>query len=295
MNEKKLRVLLSLFLVFVLFTAYFSEGTAKTEAAAVTGEDVVKYASSLLNKPYAVGMQGPEKFDNWGFTKYVYQNFGITLGNSLSAQAQQGKLIKKGEPLQKGDLLFFGYSSAKLLHVGIYIGDNKFIGAYSKDKKVMTHSLTGDYNKYYLGAKRLLNSPTSSSDRDPLSAKVVAASKKYLGVPYQLGADYDRDGSYKFDCSSFTQKVFADVGISLPRTTSQQASATKRIATSDLKAGDLVFFDTNYDGKMNHVGIYLGDGKFIHASTANNRNVQITDMNSSSFWKNAYMFATRVF
>jgi peptidoglycan DL-endopeptidase CwlO len=89
------------------------------------------------------------------------------------------------------------------------------------------------------------------------NASVVAIAMRYLGIAYRYGGTSPRG----FDCSGFTQYVFKQVGISLPRTAQQQLNATTRIARSQAKAGDLVFFLSG--GSAYHVGIYLGDGKMV--------------------------------
>lgn len=134
-----------------------------------------------------------------------------------------------------------------------------------------------------------------AKDRTVLANKVVAVSKKYLGVPYKLGANYNRDRSYKFDCSSFTQKVFSAVGIKLPRTVTTQLKATKKVPISSVRVGDLVYFDTDFSGGTNHVGIYIGNGNVIHASTAKGGKVQITNVSASTYWRKTVTYVTRVF
>lgn len=136
---------------------------------------------------------------------------------------------------------------------------------------------------------------TQSYNRTELANKVVAVAKKYLGVPYKLGAEYDQDGSYKFDCSSFTQRVFREVDIKLPRTVLTQLKATKKVPIKSAKIGDLVYFDTDFSGGTNHVGIYIGNGRVIHASTANGGKVQITNVLASKYWSKTVTYVTRVF
>lgn len=93
---------------------------------------------------------------------------------------------------------------------------------------------------------------------------VVDAAKKYLGVPYLWGGT---DPAKGLDCSGFAQRVFSDLGISLPRTSSQQATAGTAVAgLADARPGDLVFFDYSTDRPgIDHMGIYLGGGKMIAA------------------------------
>ncbi len=140
-----------------------------------------------------------------------------------------------------------------------------------------------------------LETMTTAYNRTELAKRVVSISKKYLGVPYKLGANYNRDKSYKFDCSSFTQKVFSEVGIKLPRTVLTQLRATKKVSIKNVKIGDLVYFDTDFSGGTNHIGIYLGSGRVIHASTANGGKVQITNVSASKYWRKTVTYVTRVF
>jgi peptidoglycan DL-endopeptidase CwlO len=93
---------------------------------------------------------------------------------------------------------------------------------------------------------------------------VVAEAQKYIGVPYLWGGT---DPSKGLDCSGFTQLVYGNLGVDLPRTSSQQATAGTAVASvKDARPGDLVFFDysTSRAG-VDHVGIYIGNGKMIAA------------------------------
>ncbi|WP_330298144.1 C40 family peptidase [Streptomyces sp. NBC_00503] len=88
-------------------------------------------------------------------------------------------------------------------------------------------------------------------------AKAVAFARAQLGKPYVWGAT----GPNSYDCSGLTQAAWRAAGVTLPRTTWDQAEAAPRIATKDLRPGDLVFFY----GDISHVGIYIGGGRMIHA------------------------------
>jgi hypothetical protein len=93
---------------------------------------------------------------------------------------------------------------------------------------------------------------------------VVGLAKSYMGVPY-VWAGTSKNG---FDCSGFIYEVFRANGYTIPRMADEQFYATRRVQKKeDLRVGDLVFFTTYMPGPS-HVGIYLGDGKFIHASSA---------------------------
>jgi hypothetical protein len=97
-------------------------------------------------------------------------------------------------------------------------------------------------------------------------SEVVAAATKYLGVPYAWGGTDPKTG---LDCSGLTQRVYADLGIDLPRTSSQQATAGRPVASlADAQPGDLVFFDHSSRPGIDHVGIYVGGGQMIAAPQA---------------------------
>ena len=108
--------------------------------------------------------------------------------------------------------------------------------------------------------------PGPAAGTDGSGSAVVAAASKYLGVPYAWGGT---DPATGLDCSGLTQRVYADLGVSLPRTSSQQATAGRAVASlAQAQPGDLVFFD-NSSGRpgVDHVGIYVGNGKMIAAPT----------------------------
>lgn len=99
------------------------------------------------------------------------------------------------------------------------------------------------------------------------AAAVVAAATKYLGVPYAWGGTDPKTG---LDCSGLSQRVYADLGISIPRTSSQQATAGRAVTSLDqAQPGDLVFYDYSPSrAGVDHVGIYLGNGQMIAAPQA---------------------------
>jgi peptidoglycan DL-endopeptidase LytE len=126
---------------------------------------------------------------------------------------------------------------------------------------------------------------TNSTQAD----QVLAAGATYLGARYAYGASTSRTDA--FDCSSFTLRAFQAVGISLPRNSSAQSQVGTPVSSNDLQKGDLVFFDTNYDGVINHVGIYAGNGQMLNASTS--KGVSYANMNSS-YWEPRFVKAVRV-
>lgn len=121
----------------------------------------------------------------------------------------------------------------------------------------------------------------NEGDSTDVRQQIVAYAKKFLGVRYVYGASSPKG----FDCSGFSSYVFKHFGIKLERTSANQGSNGTKIKRSELKPGDLVFFDTN--GGLNgisHVGIYIGGGKFIHASSYNHK-VIISELNAGNYNK----------
>ena len=124
-----------------------------------------------------------------------------------------------------------------------------------------------------------------------IRSKIEQNAKRFLGYRYVWGAT----GPNKFDCSGFTQKVFRIVGINLPRVSREQAKVGEYVPFNALKKGDIVFFDTKHrkTGRVTHVGIYLEDGKFIHASSGGKR-VMITSFKQRAFYKNRFLWGRRI-
>lgn len=121
------------------------------------------------------------------------------------------------------------------------------------------------------------------------ASHLVIRAMGFLGVPYRYGGISPETG---FDCSGLVRAVFEEsVGKVLPRRASEQAAATEIIEREDLKPGDLVFFNT-MKRAFSHVGIYVGEGKFIHAPRAGGK-VRVEDMRGR-YWQTRFNGARRV-
>ena len=95
-----------------------------------------------------------------------------------------------------------------------------------------------------------------------VGAQAAAVALEQVGVPYRYGGN----SASGFDCSGLVQYSYARVGMSVPRTTGQQWSAVRTVERSELRAGDLLFF--SIEGKMSHVGMYVGRNEFVHAPSS---------------------------
>ena len=92
--------------------------------------------------------------------------------------------------------------------------------------------------------------------------EIVRTARSFIGVPYLWGGDSADEG---FDCSGFTMAVYQYNGLMLPRSSRDQSEMGTPVGRNRLERGDLVFFSTNNTGKVSHVGVYIGGGRFIHA------------------------------
>ena len=99
------------------------------------------------------------------------------------------------------------------------------------------------------------------------ASNISSVAKSKLGITYKWGGN----GPYKYDCSGFTKEVFRRNGIKIPRVSKDQAKVGKKILKKHLRKGDLIFFHSKKSSIVDHVGIYLGKGKFIHASRFHKR------------------------
>lgn len=136
---------------------------------------------------------------------------------------------------------------------------------------------------------------TAPSTRPPAAAPVAVESRldsqsDYLGVlayavslrgaPYRAGGESPETG---FDCSGFVRFVYGRLGVALPRNTEEIAAALSAVPVGAREAGDLVFFNTT--GKpFSHVGIYLGDGRFVHAPSTRTGQVMVSSL-TESYWR----------
>ncbi|MBV1786889.1 C40 family peptidase [Marinobacterium sp. D7] len=124
-----------------------------------------------------------------------------------------------------------------------------------------------------------------SSSQARVRQDLIDQYRRWKGVPYRLGG-LDRQG---IDCSGFVYRVFDELyALRLPRTTEQQIEFGLRIDRDQLQVADLVFFKTSW--KVRHVGIYLGNGDFLHASTS--RGVMISSLDNP-YWQDHYLASRR--
>jgi len=266
-SSKILRTVVVLFMFILLIS-----GQA---FAQVTGRDVVNEALKYESRPV---------FTNSAtFVQHVYGRVGIRLPNTLDELRRQTTLVRKGEQLQPGDIVFFGKSSTNLTAAGIFVGNGRFIVSYSPYGTIRVMSLSS--TSTYLGAKRVIND---------IRERVIQEGLKYLGTPYQYNSD--RSSTATFDCSDFVRRTYFDAtGTWIPSNSRTQAAYVRengKVTTNwrNLRRADLMFFADPSTGKINHVAIYMGDEQILHATSTKGVNVQ----KMNSYWNTRFTFGGNI-
>lgn len=221
----------------------------------------------MSNFLFAKGLSLKSSLINSGHTQ------DVTLGISFNGEHR----------VQKGDTLA---SIAKKHHISV----KKLKEANNiQNKSGLDVGKTIQVPGIGLGGESIFGNNLTLALNGP-TKPILNEAKKHLGKQYVWAAD----GPAKFDCSGFTKYVCEKNGIKLPRKSTSQSKIGQKITRSELRAGDLIFFDTSkeHNGTINHCGIYLGDNKFIHASSLQNK-VTISSL-QENFYESRFQVGRRV-
>lgn len=154
--------------------------------------------------------------------------------------------------------------------------------------KISHNGVTGYVSSDYITTCKDSSGVRADGAASSLGNQIIAYAEQFLGVPYVWGGN----GPKCFDCSGFTKYVMNHFGYDICRTASAQSTDGVSISRSELQPGDLVFFHTfSSYVYITHVGIYAGNGQFIHASSS--KGITYSDMNSA-FYSGAYVCARRI-
>ena len=185
-------------------------------------------------------------------------------GNSYNVDAKDLNIVS-GIKVERNE-------EVKKVQIELLADDEKEIKNVIKTKEVK------ELNEF----KRVA-APNSS-----IAARVISSAENKLGSTYVYG-DTGKEG---YDCSGLVYSIYCnELGISLPRSSASQSTFGKQVSKSDLQEGDLVFFNTTGNG-VSHVGIYIGGGKFIHASSGQGK--VMTSSLDEGYYEDRYVNATRV-
>ena len=250
-------------------------GTDTTILATASKGETVVVLEDAGNGWYKVDYQTIE-----GYMSGEYLDVSTTADVTIG----YGKVTTGGSVLNVRSCPGTSYGRTATLSDGTIVS---IVGVDSGWYKIEWNGKTGYVSSDYMITTK--ESPSSRGDNtatassSDLGAQIVAYAKEFLGCPYSWGAT----GPNAFDCSGFTYYVYKHFGYTLNRGATGQLSNGSSVASMyDLVPGDLVFF---YDGKVStpvsHVGIYIGDGQFINASTGDGRDVQIDDLFTGHYAK----------
>ncbi len=262
---------------------------------------VGQVALQTVGMPYASGQATTRGVDNTGLMRYIYGQFFLEVPSDLLELAAVGVDVPRAQ-LRPGDMVFFrGPSSPTPYRVGMYVGNDDFVIIDADLGTVVKRSLAQSfYSSRYLGARRpyanyLQPASFTSSGQLPapeqptitVADQIIALTQEQLGKRYLLGAT----GPDAFDCSGLTAFVFRQYGYKLPRASYSQATVGTAVSLQDLKKGDLVFFRNTWrnNGSIDHVAIYIGEGKIVHAITSG-----VTNSALGGYWLDHYAGARRV-
>ena len=263
------------------------------EYRVITGDDVnfrkgpsTDYASlGKLNKvEYISETNSLSKVKYNGQTGYVYSKYVAQTSTTSNTQVKYVNCTSLNVRSGPGT----SYSIIKSISTNTKV---EVISTNNGWSKIKEGSTTGYVSAKYLSDSQTSSSTSSNTTSTSTSAsKLVSYAKSLLGKPYVWGAQ----GPSSFDCSGFTYYVFKNcANITLPRTSVDQSTYGITVSKSNLKVGDLVFFDTDgaNDGNVSHVGIYIGSNQFIHSSSTKGK-VVISDF--TNYYNNAFVRAKRV-
>lgn len=233
----------------------------------------------------------------------IAKKFGVSIATIKNANGLKSDLIYVGQTLTiPGTSTNTGFTP-------LYVGSTgSQVSTLQKNLKALGYYTYGNITQYYgtitqqavlnfqraygLTASGNVNSATNTQIWHALIKKrLVANSYRFTGVPYKWGGTTPSG----FDCSGFVYYMFNYEGVKFPRTTSEEIytmPGTRITSTANLKPGDLVFFGVNRPGVVSHVGFYVGNGKFISATTS--KGIYTYPL-TTGYWANYYMGAKRVY
>lgn len=271
----------------------------KTKSDLKDNEEDIKQKEELFNKRMkAIYINGSEEyldllFNAKGLSDFISKAIALKeivhYDNKISdelkedkrkLQAQKDDLEKREEAVSKlykendNELALLKDNKNQQLVLLTQVKDQeKELTAREKETQVKVAEFINNDNTSSATSAQVINNGSNSSNSD-----VIAYASKFLGTPYLWGGTTPAG----FDCSGFTQYVYAHFGVSLGRTTYDQINDGPSVSKSQLKPGDLVFFGTL--NNPHHMGIYIGNNYYIHAPRTGDV-IKISSMSRTDFVK----------
>ena len=235
----------------------------------------------------------------------VAKKFGVSVADLKSANKLTSTTLKKGRSLvipskplaPSADPVVYGISKQDGLMVK---SDDGFVASLAKDARFVVLAREGDRFSVKLADGKTgwvdadsvtlddRRTPTPISDTYGIKQGLIARALSFRGARYVHGGSSPSG----FDCSGFVKYLYSKMGIKLPHDTRALYKFGRPVPKADLQAGDILFFVNTYRRGLSHVGLYVGDGKFIHASTRRT-GVKVSNLNEA-YYQNHYLGAKRI-
>lgn len=277
--------------------------SASTSSSIITTLDkgakltILKTSSSWSNVKTASGKTG------WVLSKYVSTKGTATTQAAISKKATVTSTtlnLRKSAStsssvvytLKKGQVLSILRASNGWYNVKASNGKIGWVNSKYVEVKSSATINRGDITREPVKEQPKADAKTETSDAADLGTAIVSYAKNFLGVKYVYGG-MSPEG---FDCSGFVKYVFDHFNINIDRVSTDQATQGVEVNRADLRPGDLVFFDTNGGhNRVNHAGIYIGEGYFIQASSGSSTGKVVISNLASGFYDESFMIARRLF
>jgi cell wall-associated NlpC family hydrolase len=208
------------------------------------------------------------------------------MGHTIQAGAFSNldNAVRFTEKLQNQGLDAYHFRNRSGLYK-VRIGNFRTIDtARLKAENLKTAGIIDEY--YLIGPDGYTAAARGPNNKEHLRKEIVKTANQFIGVRYRWGGQSSDTG---FDCSGLTMVVYRLNGLELPRSSRQQWKAGRPVYLKQLLKGDLVFFATTGGGRVSHVGIYIGNNKFLHAPSSG-RKIGISSM-SNKYYKSRYLGA----
>lgn len=292
----KKRILMSVFAAFITMSMSYSScladnyKKAEITASSLNVRNTFSSTATVISK-VSSGQEVTvvETKDGWykikldnGKEGWISSSYAQLKNNTLSGVVDADKVnLRQGASLESSSL-----------------------GNLNKGTQVKILDKTDDWYKVDVNGKQgylyasLVNTSQVSASKAP--KKTVTRGESRMSSLYefasaQMGKKYvwASDGPDTFDCSGFTMYVYKNaLGVSLPHSSKTQSTMGTKVSKDELVQGDLVFFDTDKDGDVSHVGMYIGNGNFIHCSSAKKK-VMVSSLDEG-FYQDTYVCARRI-